>query len=102
MMRAFWGCLILFATAAAGPPRPLPVPPIPPENPPSAQSAPVPDRDLQAPSDSDGDRTQFGLQDFRIRRFYQGMGYGPGSHFENSEEKRPIQTPGLAVKVPLQ
>ena len=102
MTRAFRACLILLATTAASPSRPLPVPPIPPQDPPSAQSAPVPNRDLQAPPDSDGDRTQFGLQDFRIRRFYQGMGYGPGSHFETSEEKRPIQTPGVAVKVPLQ
>ena len=38
----------------------------------------------------------------RIQRFYQGLGYAPGSHFATSEEKRPIQTPGLSVQVPLQ
>jgi hypothetical protein len=42
------------------------------------------------------------VQDFRVQRFYQGLGYAPGSHYATSEEKRPIQTPGLSVQVPLQ
>jgi hypothetical protein len=41
------------------------------------------------------------VQDFRVQRFYQGLGYAPGSHFETSEEKRSIQTPGLSLQVPL-
>ena len=101
MMRAFWGCLVVFATTAASPSRSLPVPPIPPPNPPLTQSAPMPDRDLQAPSGAD-DGVRVSVQDFRIERYYQGMAYAPGSHFSTSEEKRPIQTPGLTVQVPLQ
>ncbi len=43
-----------------------------------------------------------GVRDFRVHRFInEGLGYAPGSQFESSEEKRPIQTPGLAVQVPL-
>jgi hypothetical protein len=101
MMRVFWGPLIVVLTAGASPPRSLPVPPIPPANPPSAQSAPMPDRELRAPLDNAGG-VQVSVQDFRIQRYYPGMAYSPGSRFETSEEKRPIQTPGLTVKLPLQ
>lgn len=104
MMRVFWVLLVLLATAGASPPQSspaLPVPPIPPDQPPSDRSAPVPDRDLQAPSDA-SQGVKVSVQDFRIRRYYQGMGYTPGSHFETSEEKKPIQTPGLTLQVPIQ
>lgn len=95
--------LLVVATGAAPAPAPsLPVPPIPPADPPSDHSAPIPDRDAQAPLGAGTESVQVNVQDFRIRRFYQGLGYGPGSHFETSEEKRPIQTPGVALKVPLQ
>jgi len=93
--------LLLVATVAASPPRPLPIPPIPPDVPPLDQSAPLPDRDASGPTDNSA-RTRVSVQDFRIQRFYQGLGYAPGSHFATSEEKRPIQTPGLSVQVPLQ
>ena len=62
----------------------------------------MPDSSLEAPSAGSGQRVQVNVSDFRIERFYQGMGYGPGSHYETSEEKRPIQTPGETLKVPLQ
>ena len=102
MIRACCAAFVLLATTAAGPPRPLPVPPIPPAHPPTDQSAPVPDRDAQAPTNAGQQGTRVTVQDFRVRRFYQGLGYVPGSQFETSEEKRPIQTPGLTVQVPLQ
>jgi hypothetical protein len=41
------------------------------------------------------------VQDFRADRFGQALGYTPGSQFQTSEDKRPIQTPGVAVQVPL-
>ncbi len=103
MRRTSWAILVLLATIGAGPPPPtLPVPPIPPAHPPSDRSAPVPDRDIQAPVQAATPGPRVSLQDFRIRRYYQGLAYSPGSHFETSEEKRPIQTPGLTVQVPLQ
>jgi hypothetical protein len=46
--------------------------------------------------------TQVRVQDFRVQRPNQGLGYTPGSQFQTSEDKRPIQTPGVAVRVPLQ
>ncbi len=102
MTRTWFALFVLLATGGAAPPAPhLPVPPIPPANPPVAKSAPIPDRDFQAPvTTTDGTRVT--VQDFRVRRFNQGMGYTPGSQFETSEDKRPIQTPGLYVRVPLQ
>jgi hypothetical protein len=101
MMRAAWAVFVLLATVGASPPRALPVPPIPPAHPPTDQSAPMPDRDAQAPPDGTGDGARVSVRDFRISRFNQGMGYAPGSQFETSEEKRSIQTPGLTVQVPL-
>jgi hypothetical protein len=89
-MRACWIMLVQ-----------LPIPPIPPPHPPTDQSAPIPDRDAQAPPDTDADGARVSVRDFRVRRFNQGLGYAPGSQYETSEEKRSIQTPGLTVQVPL-
>ena len=52
MMRTLWAVVVLLATAGASPPRALPVPPIPPAHPPTDQSAPIPDRDAQAPPET--------------------------------------------------
>ncbi len=101
MMRVCSALLALIVTAGAAPRRSLPVPPLPPAHPPTDQSAPLPDRDFQAPHEADPQGPQVGLRDFRIRRYDDSPGYAPGSHFETSEDKRPIQTPGLTVRVPL-
>ena len=101
MIRLCCAVLALFATVAAGPKRPLPVPPLPPANPPRDQSAPLPDRDMEAPHASGTQGPQVGIRDFRLRRFDDSPGFAPGSQFETSEDKRPIQTPGLTVRVPL-
>ncbi len=94
------GALLL--TTGAGPSRSLPVPPIPPAHPPAGQSAPVPDRDIQAPVETASQGTTVVPQDFRFRQFNQSLAYPPGSRFATSEDKRPIQTPGLTLRVPLQ
>jgi hypothetical protein len=78
------------------------VPPIPPEHPPAAQSAPIPNPDARAPLDTSSAGTQVGFTDFRLDRDNQSMGYSPGSQFQTNEDRRPIQTPGLTVRVPLQ
>jgi hypothetical protein len=89
--------------AAAPASRPLPLPPVPPPRPPTDQVAPTPDRDAKAPWVPSVTGVRVVPQDFRVRRFNnQGLGYVPGSQFEASEDKRPIQTPGLSVQVPLQ
>ncbi len=101
-------CLLLglLLLAAAGPAKRapeviLPVPPIPPAHPPTDQSAPVPDADIAVPA-STVVMPNVTLQDFRASQFDRSLGYAPGSRFPTSEDKRPIQTPGLTWKVPLQ
>jgi hypothetical protein len=102
MMRAGLMVLALLAAAGASPAPSLPVPPIPPAHPPLDQSAPMPDPDLRAPAAADPQGAQVSLSNFRYRQYDQSLGYAPGSHFQSSEEKRVIQTPGLTVRVPLQ
>jgi hypothetical protein len=96
----------LLLTAAAGPgkhpePTPLPVPPIPPPHPPIAQSAPVPNSDVDAPVAASV-LPNVTFRDFRATKYANSPGYAPGSQFETNEDKRTIQTPGLTWKVPLQ
>ena len=93
---------VAVATGASPPEATLPLPPIPPPQPPTDQSAPLPDRDARAPALGPLLGGRVTVQDFRIRRFQQGLGYARGSEFESNEDKRPIQTPGVTVRVPLQ
>jgi hypothetical protein len=90
--------LVSIAAAAA----PLPLPPIPPAHPPREQLAPTPDRTAQAPFVPPNDGVRVRPQDFRAQLLTQGLGYTPGSQFQNNEDRRPIQTPGLSLQVPLQ
>ena len=61
----------------------------------------MPNPDAQAPLSTDSQGAHMSVQDFRADRFDQALGYTPGSQFQTSEDKRPIQTPGVAVQVPL-
>jgi hypothetical protein len=105
--RAGWLVFGLLLTVAAGPTRPvispsLPVPPIPPAHPPMDQTAPMPNANVSAPT-AGSLLPNVTLQDFRANQSSdRSLGYVPGSQFETSEDKRPIQTPGLTWKVPLQ
>ena len=101
MKRPWCVVLVLLATTGASPPRHLPEPPFPPAHPPTAQSAPMPNPDAQAPLSTDPQGARVSVQDFRADRFGQALGYTPGSQFQTSEDKAPIQTPGVAVHVPL-
>jgi hypothetical protein len=101
-MRTGLALFLLLAVTGAGPAPSLPVPPIPPVHPPAAQSAPIPNPDARAPLDTSSGGTQVGFTDFRLDRDNQSMGYSPGSQFQTNEDRRPIQTPGLTVRVPLQ
>ena len=63
----------------------------------------MPNRDAVGPLAPPQDGAQVCLNDFRANPFQQqGLAYSRGSQFQSSEDKRPIQTPGLTVKVPLQ
>ncbi|MEJ0017066.1 MAG: hypothetical protein WDN25_10960 [Acetobacteraceae bacterium] len=102
MTRLCLAVAVLIATTGAAPRRTLPVPPIPPARPPADQTAPLPNRDVQAPITTSDTGMQVRLQDFRVRRLNQSYGYTPGSQYEGAEDKRAIQTPGLTLRVPLQ
>jgi hypothetical protein len=102
MTRMAWLLPIMLVLAGAGPRMLLPVPPIPPLHPPGDEAAPLPDQDIAAPALDASQGPRFTLHDFRVNRFNNSPGYTPGSRFETSEEKRPIQTPGLSVRFPLQ
>lgn len=106
-MRLPVALVLLALTAAASPPRqaqpPLPVPPIPPDNPPSSEAAPMPNLDIRGPIALDPQGAQLKLNFFQLRRFDQGMGYVPGSRFQSNDEKRgDVQNPGVMLRMPLQ
>ena len=102
MIRLACAGLALVSIAAALAPAPLPLPPIPPAHPLGEQLAPTPDRNAQAPWVPPTDGVRVRPQDFRAQLLTQGLGYTPGSQFQNNEDRRPIQTPGLSLQVPLQ
>lgn len=80
----------------------LPEPPIPPMDAPISQAAPLPNFDLEAPV-SLGTRTaKVSLEWYRINRFDTSKGFAPGSRYQTNDERRPMQTPGLSVRVPLE
>ena len=102
MTRMVLAILLGLVAMAAGPAPVLPVPPIPPADAPTGQLAPVPDMDFRAPQTSASQGVQVSVNDFRVYRPTSGLGYGRGSQFQSSEDKRPIQTPGLTLRLPLQ
>lgn len=79
----------------------LPVPPVPPEHPPAADGAPVPDIDARAPIAIAEQKPTVDVRLYRAKTFDTSMGFAPGSRYQSSEDRKPIQTPGLSVTVPL-
>jgi hypothetical protein len=79
----------------------LPVPPIPPDHPRLAEAAPVPDPDAKAPVTPVPDKPSVDVRLYRARSYDPGFGFAPGSRYQDSEERKPIQTPGLSIRVPL-
>jgi len=104
MKRRWLALLVGLAAIAAGPPPPplLPVPPIPPTYPPPDQAAPVPDAEAHGVAPENQQGLKLSVTDFRMRNYDASQGYAMGSHFQTSEDKRVIQTPGLTLRLPLQ
>lgn len=98
-MRVLLLIAVLWATAAAA--EILPVPPIPPKDPPRGTSAPVPDVTSVAPVSAPAGVPSVTLKLYRANMFNTNLGFAPGSRFQDSEERKPIQTPGLVVSVPF-
>lgn len=94
------GPLLVFSRGAMA--EELPLPPIPPEHPLLGDSAPVPNPDARPPLMPVSNSPTVDLRQFRNRPYDPGQGFPPGSRYQTSEDRRPIQTPGLSISVPLQ
>ena len=84
------------------PPLPLPLPPPLPANPPADLAAPMPDAALRPSIGIVRNATEFGLRVYPLQDLDTGAGYIPGSAYQSPEQRRPMQTPGFMVTVPLQ
>jgi hypothetical protein len=90
------GIWILRATADE-----LPVPPIPPADRPPADIAPVPNVSAQAPVAPASEEPSVDVKLYRAKPYDPGLGFTPGSRYQTNEDRKPIQTPGLSISVPL-
>jgi hypothetical protein len=80
----------------------LPVPPLPPENPPLGQTAPVPNLDARVPGVPLSQETTVRVKFYDYHPPNTSLGFAPGSRYQSGEERKPIQTPGFSVSVPVQ
>lgn len=89
--------------AVSGQPPFLPLPPPLPANPPADHAAPVPNDDPHIPDEGARQgRASWALRVYPMQEFDTGNGYVPGSAYQSPEQRKPIQTPGFMVTVPLQ
>jgi hypothetical protein len=93
--------LIAFAASAQGRERSLPVPPIPPAEPP-LQAAPMPDPNIVYP-DNDVRRFTVTLDSGINHREAPdpGFAFAPGAHYRLDDDRRWFVLPGLMVHVPV-
>ncbi len=99
MRRLLITVVLIHGSAAVA--RELPVPPIPPEHAVTTDIAPVPDVNAQAPVAPASEEASVKVKLYREKILDPSMGFTPGSRYQNSEDRKPIQTPGLSVSVPL-
>ena len=79
----------------------LPVPPVPPANPPADEAAPVPNADAHPPAVRLTEGLSVNVRLYRAKSYDPSLGFAPGSRYQSTEDRKPIQTPGLSVSVPL-
>jgi hypothetical protein len=99
MSRLLLAAVVISGTTALA--QELPVPPVPPDRLPFGETAPVPNLDASAPSGLASDAPTLAIRQFRTQPYGPGLGFAPGSRYESSEDRKPIQTPGLSINVPL-
>lgn len=92
---------ILLALSGEAAAAALPLPPTPPATPPLNEAAPVPDFTQRGPSAA-RDSVQVGVQVMRSERPDTSLAFTPGSRYQPYEERKPLQTPGIRITVPLQ
>jgi hypothetical protein len=93
--------LLTFSAAAAAN-EDLPIPPLPPPQVPLTEIAPLPDPNAQAPVTPGSDQASLNVKFYRAKTYDPSEGFTPGSRYQTSEDRKPIQTPGLSVSVPIQ
>jgi hypothetical protein len=79
----------------------LPVPPVPPDRSAFGETAPVPDLNATAPAVPESTAPTVAVRQFRAQPYGPGVGFVPGSRYQSAEDRKPIQTPGLSINVPL-
>lgn len=79
----------------------FPVPPPPPTHVPLGETAPVPNVDARMPVAPVSETPSVAVRLYRARPFDHSAGFVPGSRYQSSEDRKPIQTPGISVSVPL-
>jgi len=79
----------------------LPEPPIPPDQPPADQAAPVPNPDAHAPVAPGPAGTRVRPEMFRKGTYDPSLGYATGSRYQDNEERKLIQTPGMRLLMPI-
>nr|WP_294507307.1 hypothetical protein [uncultured Rhodopila sp.] len=99
MNRILLLCLIIAGSPALA--EELPVPPIPPANPPIDEAAPTPNVNAQAPVAPASERASVDVKLYRSNPPDPSLGFAPGSRFQTAEDRKPIQTPGFSITVPL-
>jgi hypothetical protein len=100
MIRFVLVLLVAFSAGALA--EDLPVPPIPPALPPVTEVAPVPNPDAEAPAAPSSNQTSLNMKFYQVKLYDPSLGFTPGSHYQNPEERKPLQTPGFSLSVPLQ
>ena len=100
-MKILLAQMLLIGMGSAAVAEDLPVPPIPPRIPQIADAAPVPNPDAEAPVPLSSDEPSFNVRLYRVRMYDPSAGFVPGSRYQSTEDRKPIQTPGLSISVPL-
>lgn len=79
----------------------LPLPPLPPADAQTGEPAPLPDGNLP-PSPSVGtETTKFNVRMFSLDEHGGGLAFIPGSAYVPPEDRKPMQTPGITVSLPV-
>jgi hypothetical protein len=94
-------CLMTVSVSAQAREPSIPIPPIPPAEPPF-QAAPLPNPNIQYP-DHDAQRYSVTLDSGINHREAPdpGVAFAPGAHYQLDNDRRPFVLPGIMVHLPV-
>jgi hypothetical protein len=92
----------LLTAAAPAMAESLPVPPIPPESPHLAAAAPLPDFASQAPAAPASKQVSVDMHFYSIGTSDPSMTVASGSRYQWSDNRRPLEPPGVMATVPFE